>query len=196
MHTLDILFIIAGAFFIFIGIRRGLIGELFRLAALIAGFFAAFLYYEEIASYFRFTSPVIDRACAFTLVFLIVAIAIIGVGWVVKKIIHLTPLGWIDGLFGGIIGLTKTILIFWILCLSLSSFPLSRPMLDANRSVLFQTYKRLPSSVKLDGITAMRNRLKKNVGGDLQRTIKHALQQIESLKEKIDSAEKNEFKKR
>ena len=196
MHTFDILFIIAGAFFMFIGIRRGLVGELFRLLALIVGFFAAFLYYQEVAALLRFAPPTLARAASFTLIYLAAALAVVGVGWVIKKVIHLTPLGWIDYLFGGAIGLTKTVLIFWIICLSLSAFPLSRPKLNVNRSFVFQTYKNLPRSLRLDGITAVRDALKKTADFDVPRKIKLASQRIESLKEKVDSAKRTELKHR
>src|SRR5664279_672487 len=114
MHTIDILFFIACLFFIITGIRRGLIGEIFRLLALVAGFCAAFLFYAEIARYISFGKPYFPNALAFIVIFLIAALSIIGIGWIIKKIIHLTPLGWADYLFGGILGLAKATFIFWV----------------------------------------------------------------------------------
>jgi membrane protein required for colicin V production len=196
MHTIDILFFIAAAFFIFIGVRRGLVGEIFRLIALIVGFFAAFLYYQEFATLMRFVPPTVAQATAFTILYIIAAVAILGIGWIIKKVIHLTPLGWVDYLFGGALGLTKTLLIFWIICLSLSAFPLSRPKLNVKGSLVFQTYKKLPPYLSLDGISKVRAALKKNGAYDVPKKIKEASQRIESLKDKVDSVKKNEFKYR
>ena len=163
MHTLDILFIIAAAFFIYTGTRRGLIGEIFRLAALAAGFIAAFLYYPELSKFFRFSQPYAANAAAFTLIFLAVFLAIIGFGLLLKKAIHLTPLGWVDSLFGGAIGGAKTVLVFWVICLSCASLPPTKFASGLHGSFVFQTYKKLPPAVKLPALVKMRAQLKKDV---------------------------------
>jgi len=162
MHTLDILFIIAAVFFIFTGTRRGLIGEVFRLAALAAGFIAAFLYYPELAKFFRFSQPYAANAAAFTLIFLAVLLAIIGIGLLLKKAIHCSPLGWVDSLFGGAIGGAKTVLIFWVVCLSCASLPPTKFARGLHDSFVFQKYKKLPPAAKLPSLIKMRARFKKD----------------------------------
>ena len=104
MHTLDIFFCIAAVFFIVIGIRRGLIGELFRLFALIAGFIVAFLYYPDLSRLLNIKNPTIATPLCFSILYLITALSVIGAGWLIRKVVHLTPLGWFDYLFGGAIG--------------------------------------------------------------------------------------------
>jgi membrane protein required for colicin V production len=196
MQTLDVIFIIAAAFFVFIGVRRGFIGELFRIVALIAGFFVSFLYYREIAAHLHFASPVAVSAIAFVVLFLAVAIAVITVGWLIKKVVHLTPLGWVDGILGGAIGLTKTILIFWIVCLSVAAFPGGRPKFDAKKSIVYRTYTKLPRAMKLEGLSSLRDRIRKKAGTNLPQSIKHASERVESLKKRVDEFEKNESGKR
>ena len=163
MHILDILFIIAAAFFVFVGIRRGLIGEFFRLVALVVGFFVAFLYYQEMAKPWSIHPAYLKNVMAFTLIFLIVVCAVIGTGWLLKKIIHLTPLGWADSVFGGAIGGAKAVLIFWVICLSCASFPPTKYVLNLQRSIVFKTYKKLPPGMKFAGITKLRALFKKSV---------------------------------
>ncbi len=196
MHTLDILFIIAAFFFVIIGIRRGLIGELFRLTALVLGFFVAFLYYPEIANLCRFKPAYLQNAVAFTLIFLIVALAVIGIGWLLKKIVHLTPLGWVDGFFGGVIGFLKTVLIFWVICLSLAVFPPGSFILRLHRSLVFQTYKKLPPGMKLSGVAGVRNLFKKNIDKDVTQKLTKTQQQAEQLKKKADSSKTTGYKHR
>jgi uncharacterized membrane protein required for colicin V production len=65
MHTLDIFFCIAAVFFIVVGVRRGLIGELFRLLALVFGFIVAFLYYPDLARLFRISSSPLSTPVCF-----------------------------------------------------------------------------------------------------------------------------------
>ncbi|MCU0608623.1 MAG: CvpA family protein, partial [Chitinispirillaceae bacterium] len=139
MHTFDILFIIGSMFFIIVGVRRGLIGEVFRIIALVAGFLVAFLYFSDLSPYLRFASPSIANPVAFSLIYLATAILILLTGWMLKKIIRLTPLGWVDYSFGGAIGLCKAVILFWIVCLSLSAFPASRAKLNMNRSTVYLT---------------------------------------------------------
>jgi uncharacterized membrane protein required for colicin V production len=165
MHILDILFIAAAAFFVFTGARRGLIGEIFRLAGLAAGFIVAFIYFQELGKHFHFNPQYAANAAAFTVIFLAVLLAVIGTGQLLKKAVHLTPLGWVDSIFGGAIGGCKTVLIFWVICLSCAALPPTKFVSEARRSFVFQTYKRLPPSMKLPGLMKTRTRLIK--GGAL-----------------------------
>jgi uncharacterized membrane protein required for colicin V production len=162
MHILDIIFIVAAAFFIFTGTRRGLIGEVFRLAGLAAGFVVAFVYFQELGKSFRFSPQYAANAVAFTVIFLAVLLAVIGTGLLLKKAVHLTPLGWVDSIFGGAIGGAKTVLIFWVICLSCAALPPTKFVSNARRSFVFQTYKRLPSAMKLPGLIKARARLMKD----------------------------------
>ena len=188
MHTLDIFFIIAAVFFLIVGIRRGLIGELFRLVALVAGFFVAFLYYPEIAKLCHFKPPSLTNALAFTLIFIVTALIIIGIGWLLKKIVHLTPLGWADYIFGGVLGLAKAVFIFWVICLSLASFPPNKFIMGLNRSVVFQTYKKLPPAIKAPGIDNMRALFRKCFDHDLPQKLRTTKLQLEQLNKTADSA--------
>jgi membrane protein required for colicin V production len=194
MHTLDILFIVAAAFFIYTGVRRGLIGELFRLVALAAGFCVAFMFYPDLADKIHFNPRYLSGAVAFLLLYLAAALSILGLGWLLKKAVHLTPLGWADYLFGGTIGLLKAAIIFWVVCLSLSSFPASASRLHANRSLVYKTYKQLPGTMKLADMMKLRNSLKKEVDHDVPRKVKQTKQAIEQLKDKVDSVKNSQPK--
>ena len=162
MHILDILFLIAAAFFIVTGTRRGLIGEVFRLAALAAGFVVAFLYFQELAKFLRFNQPYAANALSFTIIFLAVLLAVIGSGLLLKKAIHLTPLGWVDSFFGGVLGGAKAVFIFWVVCLSCASLPPTKFARGLHGSFIFQMYKKLPPAAKLPALVKMRARFKKD----------------------------------
>lgn len=192
MHTIDILFIIACVFLIIIGIRRGLVGEMFRLLALAAGFCAAFLFYTEAAAYIHFGNRYFANALAFILLFLAAAVIIIGIGWVIKKIIHLTPLGWIDCFFGGVIGLVKAVFIFWVVCLSFASFPATVKKMKVNNSFVFSTYKKLPPALELDAILKFRDSMKKSIDRKIPAQLRKTQEQLEKLKAQVDSAKQTE----
>lgn len=196
MHTIDILFLITSIFFIIIGIRRGLVGEVFRLLALIAGFCAAFLFYTEAAACIPFGKPYIANALAFIIIFLIAAVIIIGIGWVIKKIIHLTPLGWVDQLFGGAIGLVKAMFIFWVVCLSFASFPATVKKMKVNKSIIFSTYKKIPLALKLDAMLQVRDSIKKGMGLNIPAQLQKTRDQVEKLKSQVDSVKQTGRKRR
>jgi len=124
MHTLDIILGIITLVFVIIGIKRGLTGEIFRILALIAGFIIAFLYYNEITPLFSSLKIAIHikNALAFFLLYIAVALLILLIGWLVKKVINMTVFGWFDRLLGAGIGLLKSLIIAWAICLSISSF--------------------------------------------------------------------------
>jgi uncharacterized membrane protein required for colicin V production len=180
MQILDILFIAAAAFFVFTGSRRGLIGEVFRLAGLAAGFIAAFLYFQKLGNLFGFSQPQVANAIAFTIIFLAVLLAVICTGMLLKKAIHLTPLGWVDSLFGGVIGGAKAVLIFWVICLSCAALPPTKFISGARRSIVFQIYKKLPPTAKLAGLIKTRARFIKDNG--------HAVQQKPKGKSDMSTA--------
>jgi membrane protein required for colicin V production len=196
MHTIDILFIIASLFFIIVGIRRGLVGEVFRLLALIAGFCAAFLFYIEAAAYIPFGKPYVSNGLAFIIIFLIAAVIIIGIGWVIKKIIHLTPLGWVDQLFGGAIGFAKAVFIFWVVCLSFASFPATVKKMKVNKSIIFSTYKKIPPALRLDAMLQVRDSIKKGIGLDIPAQLQKTRDQVEKLKSQVDSVKQTGRKHR
>ncbi|MBN2038282.1 MAG: CvpA family protein [Chitinispirillaceae bacterium] len=196
MHTLDIFFLIGAAFFVFVGIRRGLVGEVFRLAAIIAGFLAAFLYYPDLAAVLTISSPYLSTAVSFSIIYAAVFMLVLGAGWIVRKIVHLTPLGWIDYLSGGIIGFMKTAIIFWIVCLSFATFPVTVKKYHLKRSLVYKAYTTLPATVKIDRMVAMRNSLRKTSDHTIPKTIMNSRKNIEQLKHKVDSAKKAEDKRR
>jgi uncharacterized membrane protein required for colicin V production len=161
MHTLDILFIVAAALFVFTGTQRGLIGEIFRLGGLAAGFTVAFLYFKELGRLFGFNPPQVADAAAFTVIFVAVLAAVVAAGLLLKKFVHLTPLGRVDSLFGGVIGGVKAVLVFWVICLSFASLPPTKFVRSQHRSLVYRTYKKLPQEVKVSGLMKMRARFKR-----------------------------------
>ena len=164
MHVLDIIIAVITALLIFTGLKRGLIGEVVRLSAMIVGIFIAFLYYQDLAMHppLRLiqVQPVIRNALAFIVIYCLCAVAIIIAGWLIIKIVRLTPLGWIDRLVGGGIGLLKGSLIAYVICLSISSFPLRRIQNDFNNSLIYRGFKSLPKGFCLKSLLHNRARIR------------------------------------
>jgi uncharacterized membrane protein required for colicin V production len=162
MHTIDIIFAVIGVIFIIIGIKRGLTGEIFRVVAMVLGFIIALLYFNEITPYLsvlKVPQQVIN-GLAFFLLYLITALLILLIGWIIKKAINLTIFGWIDRILGGCIGVFKTVLIAWVVCLSISSFQVKRLQADLSHSIVYSSYQHLPSNLHLKAVLGVKETIR------------------------------------
>lgn len=190
MHTIDIIFAVIGIIFIIIGIKRGLSGEIVRVLAMVLGFVIALLYFNEITPYLSaLRVPLhIKNAIAFFLLYASVALLILFIGWVIKKAINLTVFGWIDRILGGCLGVFKTLIIAWAVCLSIASFPVKRLQSDLSNSIIYSTYQRLPSTLHLKAVLGAKEavrsllKIKQAESVDNKRTIS------ESISNKADTA--------
>ena len=61
----------------------------------------------------------------------------------------MTVFGWFDRLLGAGIGLLKSLIIAWAICLSISSFPTRN---DFARSIVYSYYKKLPKNFHLTAV--------------------------------------------
>jgi len=182
MHALDIVLAIVGCIFVVIGIKRGLIGEIIRLTAMIAGVFVAFIYYHDVAQLRMLRSlPLqgeVKHGLSFILIYIVCAVVIIAIGWVIKKIVHCTPLGWIDRLLGALIGVLKTLLIAYVVCLSISTLPVRRIQSDFKSSIVLKAYHALPKAFTLKSLLKKRGQVRTMI-------IKKPSSDKESLQKKI-----------
>ena len=190
MHTIDIIFAVIGIIFIIIGIKRGLSGEIIRVVAMVLGFIIALLYFNEITPYLSVLKvPLhIKNALAFFLLYAIIALLILLIGWVIKKAINLTVFGWIDRILGGCVGLFKTVLIAWAVCLSISSFQMKRLQSDLSNSIIYSTYKRLPSNLHLNAILRAKDAVRSLLKTKNTESVDNKSPIKESITIKVDSA--------
>lgn len=180
MHTLDIVFSVFALIFISIGIKRGFIGEVIRLFAMIGGFFGAFLYYNDLSIVIQFIKlpSYIRNALSFAILYVAIALSFIALGWLIKKIVHLTLLGWLDRLLGALLGFSKTVLIAWIVCLSISTF--HRTEANFSKSAVYRVFKSLPSTMRLTELTKTRNHLRKLIDPNYKEKVKNKVEKVKT----------------
>ena len=115
MTWIDIVLIIIMASLVIHGIIFGLIRGVFEILGIFIGCFLAINFNDALG---------IPKFLGFLLIFVVVVIGFSFLGRVIKKIIHLTPLGFIDRILGGLLGLLKGIVVcfvFLIICLLLKT---------------------------------------------------------------------------
>jgi uncharacterized membrane protein required for colicin V production len=127
MHWFDVIFGVITCILVVLGIKRGFIDEVMRLASIVIGFICALLFYRQFVDKLGFLSlsPHLAVICSFLIIFIVVALAVIIAGKLIKKVIRLTMLGSLDMLCGACIGAVKAFFLGWIFAISISALPMS-----------------------------------------------------------------------
>jgi len=168
MNLLDVFIVGILAYCLIRGIFRGLIKELAAIVGVLAAFYAAYTYYPPIAE-------LLDRWIAddgyrnissFFILFCAVFISVSVMGMVIKYVLNIVFLGWVDRICGGGFGLLKGGLIVSVVLVTLTAFlqkgsPLVRDSLLAPHVMVVseKMAKVVPAEMKrqfLEGIQALK----------------------------------------
>jgi membrane protein required for colicin V production len=137
MNPFDIFIIIVIGYSIVRGLFRGLVREVSSIIGVLGGFYAAYSYYPHVTPFVaRFIgSPSYQNIMSFLIIFCSVLIAISVLGVVIKYLLNVAFLGWIDRLCGIGFGFIKGLLIVTVLFIILTTFlPKGAPLIK--KSVL------------------------------------------------------------
>jgi uncharacterized membrane protein required for colicin V production len=187
MHIVDIIFLCAAAVVVLLGVKRGLITEAFRLAAVAAGVFVAALFYDLAAPMLSFVDMPdgVRNSVAFVVVFVAILAVVLAVGWTVRKVVHLTVLGWVDRLCGGVLGFAKVALVAWVLALVAAALPIPAMHKSLKRSVVYSTCGRLPLNLGAPDVSGVRQTIEDIVDDN---PVGQVTGKLKELREKVDSA--------
>ncbi|MFA6284158.1 MAG: CvpA family protein [Desulfurivibrionaceae bacterium] len=109
MNSIDIGVIAIILIFLVRGVWIGFVRQLASLAGLILGYLFAGRYYEQISPRLApvISSPQLCFLVTYVLLFLAVFLAVLALGFVLRKVMSVSLLDWFDRLMGGIFGLVK-----------------------------------------------------------------------------------------
>ena len=124
MNPFDILIIVILGYCLVRGLFRGLVKEISSIIGVLGGFYAAYSYYTLVA---KWLSHVISNTSylhilSFLIIFCFVLIIINILGIIIKYLLDIAFLGWVDRIFGVIFGFSKGVLIVSILFIILTTF--------------------------------------------------------------------------
>ncbi len=189
MQIFDIIILAVVSIFVALGIKRGFIEEVFHLAAMLGGFISAFLCYPLIYNRIGFlkTSASTKTIIAFILAYIFTAFSLIIIGWILKKVIHMTILGWIDRLLGGLIGFGKATILIWIFILSVSLLPHSKVKSAFSQSAIYSFLTRLPVKLTVPGTKKLKESYEKLKKADPVKKLKESKERFDEFKERIDT---------
>jgi membrane protein required for colicin V production len=182
MHAIDIVFLVVAAILVAVGVKRGFIGEIFRLLAMVVGFVVAALFYRQVSTQLPFSISVnMKIALAFARLYIVTALVLLVVGWFVRKVVHLTMLGWVDRLCGGGIGFLKALLLAWLVALIVSVLPFERLRTSVESALVYRVFAKLPPKLYAAALEDAQKTIKKAIASE-------TIEKIETFRDKVDSA--------
>jgi len=123
MNLFDILIIIIFGFCLIRGFFRGFIKEISSIIGVLGGFYAAYTYYMEFAK--LLPGCISDKShlyiVSFSIIFCGVFIVISILGVIIKYILNIAFLGWIDRICGAGFGIIKAVLIASVFLIALTA---------------------------------------------------------------------------
>jgi len=124
MNTFDVIVIVILAYSLLRGLFRGLLKEVASVAGVLGGFFAAYAFYAPAADYLKsfIANPAYRNILAFLAIFCIVVIVVNVVAVIIKYLLRIVFLGWVDRLGGFLFGALKGALIVSVVFLALTAF--------------------------------------------------------------------------
>lgn len=124
MNPFDIFIIIVLGYSVIRGLFRGLVKEVSSIIGVLGGFYAAYSYYPMVAKLLSgiVTEQSYLNILSFLIIFCGILIIISGLGVVIKYLLNVTFLGWIDRICGVGFGLIKGVLIVTVIFIILTTF--------------------------------------------------------------------------
>jgi len=124
MNAFDILIIVIVSFCLIRGLFKGLIGEVSGIIGVVAAFYGAYTYYPLITVYAQkwIENTGFRNIIAFFLIFCAILIVINLLSLLIRKILNLVFLGWVDRTFGLVFGAVKGVLIVSVIFIMVTSF--------------------------------------------------------------------------
>jgi membrane protein required for colicin V production len=124
MNLLDIIIAVIVVFCLIRGVFRGLVKEISSVIGVLVGFYAGYTYYPLVTKYLKawINPSAYLNIIAFLLLFGAVFILISIMGVIIKYLLNIAFLGWIDRVGGALFGASKGILIVSVLLLALTAF--------------------------------------------------------------------------
>jgi membrane protein required for colicin V production len=124
MNPFDVFIILVMGYSIVRGLFRGLVKEVSSIIGVLGGFYAAYSYYPMMA---KLLSGIIDEKSylnilSFLIIFCSILIIISILGVVIKYLLNVAFLGWIDRICGLGFGLIKGLLIVTVLFIIFTTF--------------------------------------------------------------------------
>jgi len=132
MNAFDIFVGVVLTYGVIRGLFRGLVREAASIIGVLGGFLAAYSFYGTAAVYLHglVSSPTYRNLLAFLIIFCVVVVAVNVLAIIIKYLVKIVWLGWMDRLGGVVFGFVKGALIVAVIFLALTAFlPKGTPLI-------------------------------------------------------------------
>ena len=113
MTGIDIIILVIIGLSFLLGLFRGIIRTVFSLVGFFFGFIVAMGYGPQLAA--NFGDSTVLRICAYVVLFFVTALVFTMVGHLLRRLLKLIRLGWMDNILGGVFGLVRGVLLAGVL---------------------------------------------------------------------------------
>lgn len=124
MNPFDIFIITILTYGLIRGIFRGLVREISSIVGVLGGFYAAYTYYPLVAGLISrwISDPAYLNIVSYMAIFSVVVIIVSVLAVVIKYLLNIAYLGWVDRVSGAIFGLLKGGLVICVVFIVLTAF--------------------------------------------------------------------------
>jgi membrane protein required for colicin V production len=124
MNLLDIVIAIILGYSLIRGVFRGLIKEVSSIIGVLAGYYGAYSYYPHLAALLHrwITDTIYLNIISFLILFIVILLFISILGVILKYLLSIAYLGWVDRVCGAAFGLIKGLLISAVIVVALTAF--------------------------------------------------------------------------
>ena len=175
MNAFDIFIVIILLYCVIRGVFRGLIKELSAIIGVLGGFYAAYTYYTHTARFLsRWISNIsYQNILGFLILFFGVFIVVSILGVIIKYLLNIAFLGWVDRICGAGFGTIKGILIISVILIALTTFlPKGAPVIK--------------NSLLAPHVMIISQNLAKVVPKDMKHTFNSKIKELKKVWEKSD----------
>lgn len=199
MSVVDIALLAIGCFFIVKGLFKGLSGEVMSLAAVIGGFYCSLRWREPISDVISNTFGISGTGAsiiAMLAVFLCVYIVCAVIRRLLRRVIKVTSLTWLDKALGAAAGLLKIYVVcVAVLIVGMLIAPVAGTSWFESSSVLSATASTWPyvsPMLESVGISIDTDKLQEEARGFIMRGVGQNLQRGEGASETTDETQKTD----
>ena len=124
MNSFDILIVTILAYGLIRGIFRGIIREISSIVGVLGGFYAAYSYYPRVSNLMStwISNPAYLNIISYLILFSVVVIVVNILAVVIKYLLNIAYLGWLDRICGALFGMLKAGLVICVLFIALTAF--------------------------------------------------------------------------
>ncbi|MBU0995781.1 MAG: CvpA family protein [Proteobacteria bacterium] len=124
MNPLDMIIVVIMAFCLIRGLFRGFVKEISSIIGVMAGYYAAYTYYPDLSDYLSglmSSGKIYMNVLSFLVLFCGIYLIISLLGVLIKFIMKIAYLGWVDRILGTLFGGIKGILIVSVILIGLAT---------------------------------------------------------------------------